>query len=84
MMTTISIRTRKMKRANGRMSPTWTKTCWMTPSPAPCKKPIHEQSEFCPHCGNYVSEEDSPSRKSLWIIVGVAACVLVIVIFWVR
>jgi predicted nucleic acid-binding Zn ribbon protein len=46
-----------------------------------CKKPIHEQSEFCPHCGNYLSEEDAPNRKSLWIILGVAACVLIL-IYW--
>ena len=36
-----------------------------------CKREIHEDSYRCPHCGNYLSEEDSvPSRKPWWIIVG--------------
>jgi hypothetical protein len=34
----------------------------------------------CPHCENYLSEEDeaAPSRKPWWIIVGVLVCLYVV------
>jgi hypothetical protein len=36
-----------------------------------CKRPIHEDSQRCPHCENYISKEDAPAaRKPWWIIVG--------------
>lgn len=36
-----------------------------------CGKPVHEQSEWCPHCGTYLTEEDkSPPPK--WIVIGAA------------
>ncbi|MGO8690656.1 MAG: hypothetical protein ACLQLG_13620 [Thermoguttaceae bacterium] len=36
-----------------------------------CGRPIYEDSPRCPHCGNYISEEDPPpARKPWWIIVG--------------
>jgi predicted nucleic acid-binding Zn ribbon protein len=47
-----------------------------------CKHPIHEESQRCPHCGNYISEEDAPpARKPWWIIVG-ALLVLYVVYRW--
>ena len=34
-----------------------------------CHKMIHEESEWCHHCGNYVSKEESrPVPK--WIMIG--------------
>jgi len=33
-----------------------------------CFATIHDESEQCPRCGEYLSEEDSPSRKPRWII----------------
>ncbi|MGA2620459.1 MAG: zinc ribbon domain-containing protein [Thermoguttaceae bacterium] len=55
-----------------------------TTIPCPyCKRPIHEDSYRCPHCGNYLSEEDSASsRKPWWIIVG-ALLVLYVVYRWI-
>jgi hypothetical protein len=48
-----------------------------------CKRAIYEQNEWCPHCGKYISREDTkPSRKAVWIVVGVTVC-LVIVMTWV-
>jgi hypothetical protein len=39
-----------------------------------CHRQIHEDSQRCPHCENYLSEEDAPpSRKPWWIILGVLA-----------
>jgi hypothetical protein len=35
-----------------------------------CGKPVYEQADACPHCRNYISRDDSPSRKPLWIIIG--------------
>lgn len=48
-----------------------------------CGEPVYDEAEQCPACGNYLSEEDAPRRpKPLWIVAGVAACI-VIVICWV-
>jgi len=52
-------------------------------APCPyCGKDKFEESERCPHCGNYVSEEDNPSRAPTWIIVTAIVC-LVVVGLWV-
>jgi uncharacterized paraquat-inducible protein A len=49
-----------------------------------CREEIHEDSQRCPHCGTYISEEDSPpTRKPWWIYVGVAICLL-IVYLWIK
>jgi hypothetical protein len=48
-----------------------------------CKRPIHEDAQRCPYCGNYISEEDRPpQRKPWWIVVGVLVC-LYLVYRWV-
>jgi hypothetical protein len=40
-----------------------------------CREEIHEDSQQCPRCGNYLSAEDAPpSRKPWWVVVGVIAC----------
>jgi hypothetical protein len=43
-------------------------------APCPnCRREIHEDAERCPYCEQYISREDAPpSRKSWWIIIGVA------------
>jgi hypothetical protein len=38
-----------------------------------CGRSIYEESQRCPYCENYISEEDTiPARKPWWIIVGVS------------
>ena len=40
-----------------------------------CRRPIHQDSQRCPHCESYVSEEDAPAGpKPLWLVLGVLAC----------
>jgi len=52
-------------------------------APCPyCGKDKWEESERCPHCGNYVSREDKPSQTPRWVIVTAVVC-LVIVAMWV-
>ena len=46
-----------------------------------CRRLIHELSDFCPHCGQYITLEEPPMRKQWWIILAVAACIL-IVLLW--
>lgn len=50
-----------------------------------CRREIHEDSQRCPYCGQYLSREDSPpARKPWWFVLGVAACLYVVFrwIFW--
>jgi endogenous inhibitor of DNA gyrase (YacG/DUF329 family) len=36
-----------------------------------CGRPIYEDAERCPYCGEYVSDHDAaPTRKPWWIILG--------------
>jgi hypothetical protein len=44
-----------------------------------CRRPVFEQAEWCPHCENYISQEDAPSRQPWWIVAGVVVCLGVIV-----
>ena len=44
-----------------------------------CRREIHEDAQRCPYCEKYISAEDSPpSRKPWWIIIGVIACLYVL------
>ena len=48
-----------------------------------CRREIHEDSPQCPHCGQYILEEDASATPKPWlIIVGVLLCLLVIW-FWI-
>jgi hypothetical protein len=48
-----------------------------------CRRHIHEDSPRCPHCGNYLSDEDAPARpKPWWMIIGVLVC-LFLVYLWI-
>lgn len=47
-----------------------------------CQEEMFEDSPRCPHCGEYISEEDaSPGRKPWWVIIGVVLCLIVILIW---
>ncbi len=48
-----------------------------------CRRLIHEDSQRCPHCDQYISTEDAPAGpKPWWIVVGVILC-LYIVFRWI-
>jgi endogenous inhibitor of DNA gyrase (YacG/DUF329 family) len=46
-----------------------------------CRKPVYEDAERCPSCGSYLSREDMPWRRPIWLVVGVVLC-LIIVLGW--
>jgi hypothetical protein len=48
-----------------------------------CGKVLYEQAELCPHCHSYISQEDAPSHKPLWILIGVVVCLVIVLLFWV-
>jgi hypothetical protein len=49
-----------------------------------CRREIFEDSPRCPHCGQYISAEDSPpGRKPWWIVVGVLLCLAAIWVWFV-
>jgi hypothetical protein len=44
-----------------------------------CRAEIHEDSQRCPVCGEYISTEDAPYQpKPVWIVIGVAVCLLLV------
>jgi hypothetical protein len=44
-----------------------------------CQKQIAGESEWCPHCGKYISQEGLPSdRKPIWLIAAVVILLLII------
>lgn len=47
-----------------------------------CMAVIFDESERCPACGQYLSEEDTPLRKPVWIIIGVLIC-LALAVMWI-
>jgi hypothetical protein len=48
-----------------------------------CGNEIHEESQRCPKCGEYLSVEDSPrSPPPAWIVIGVLVC-LALTLSWV-
>jgi predicted nucleic acid-binding Zn ribbon protein len=48
-----------------------------------CGKPIYEEAQRCPHCGNYITREEPHGRQPLWIIVGTIALLAAIIVGWV-
>lgn len=49
-----------------------------------CRRLIHEDSQRCPHCGHYISEEDASPRKPLWIVVGALLCLFCLLVGYAR
>ncbi len=41
-----------------------------------CGRAIYDDAERCPHCENYLSQEDAPRRQPIWIVVCVVLCLL--------
>jgi hypothetical protein len=50
-----------------------------------CGQSIHEDLLRCPHCENYLSEEDLPRKsKPLWLILAAIACLLAALTWFLR
>jgi uncharacterized protein (DUF983 family) len=49
-----------------------------------CFGTIYDDSERCPHCGEYLSREDLPYRPRLWIVMTVGICLVVVATWIVR
>lgn len=47
-----------------------------------CRRPVYEDAERCPGCGWYLSREDAPRHHAWWLVLGVVAG-LIVVLMWV-
>lgn len=47
-----------------------------------CGQEMYEDAVRCPHCGSYPSTEDTPARRSPWLIAGALIC-LAAVLGWI-
>jgi uncharacterized paraquat-inducible protein A len=48
-----------------------------------CRRPVYEDAERCPQCGNYLSREDAPHEaKPTWIVVTVIVVLAAILLTW--
>lgn len=46
-----------------------------------CRQPVPEDAQYCSRCENYLSAEDAPpSRKPVWIWVGLIVCLVLAVL----
>jgi predicted nucleic acid-binding Zn ribbon protein len=44
-----------------------------------CGRAIHEDSQRCPYCEQYITEEHAPpARKPWWIVVGALICLYIV------
>ena len=41
-----------------------------------CKKPLHEDADICPRCGNFVGAANAPRRVPLIVWIGAALALL--------
>ena len=39
-----------------------------------CRRPVYEESEQCPYCGHYITEEDGGAGYPLWIVITAVVC----------
>jgi hypothetical protein len=46
-----------------------------------CGKSIHDEAEWCHHCGKYLSREDAPRRIPLWVVAAAVFAALA-VLMW--
>ena len=46
-----------------------------------CREPVYEDAERCPSCGRYLTREDVPWRRPIWLVAGVLIG-LAIVVYW--
>jgi predicted nucleic acid-binding Zn ribbon protein len=54
----------------------------LRPCPS-CRKPIYDEAEVCPHCGNYVGEEKAKHRKPLWFVLAAIIIIATILLRWI-
>ncbi len=47
-----------------------------------CRRSIYDDAVQCPHCGNYLSREDAPGRRTWWFVVCAVLCLLA-VLWWI-
>lgn len=59
---------------------------WPTVACPYCREAIAEDSERCPHCGNWLSKDDSPlmPKSSFWLTMMVLAVLAVLVMIGLR
>ena len=44
-----------------------------------CRRLIYHDSPRCPHCENYLTDEEAaPTRKPWWIVLGVVLCLYLV------
>lgn len=44
-----------------------------------CGGNVTEESEYCPRCDRFLSNEDAPARRSYWLVAGVVLLILLVV-----
>ena len=49
-----------------------------------CGNVIYHDVAVCARCGHFISDTQPTYRKPLWIICGVALCLLIVVLLWLK
>jgi predicted nucleic acid-binding Zn ribbon protein len=48
-----------------------------------CGAEVLEDVAQCPRCGNFMSEEDAPRRRPVWVLMVAVVLIIAIVVTWV-
>ena len=41
-----------------------------------CNRPVYEHADVCPHCGSFLSFQNAPRHRPLWIVVAAILAIL--------
>jgi len=46
-----------------------------------CRRPVHEDTQQCPHCGDWITPVDQPGRAKRWISIAVVILMILLMGF---
>ena len=47
-----------------------------------CRKLISEETERCPHCGEFITLDNALLPKPMWIVIGIVVALLIALLLW--
>ena len=48
-----------------------------------CRKPVYERADVCPHCGNFITFDETAFPRKLWFFLAVVLALAVVIMAYV-